>query len=523
MTDTTSAAPPPAGRREWVGLACLALPTLLVALDIGALFLALPHLSTDLHASATQQLWITDIYGFMLAGFLITMGTLGDRVGRRRLLLIGAAGFTAASVLTAFSTSPAMLILARGLLGVAGATLGPSTLALISNMFRQPRQMGIAISLWAGCQFGGAALGPVIGGFMLEHFWWGSVFLLGVPFMVLLMILGPLFLPEYRDENAARLDLVSVLMSLCAILPAIYGVKQLAAGDSGTLYVPSAAIAVGLAFGILFVRRQLSVEHPLVDLSLFRTRAFSSALSAMMLACATFAGASFMSSQYVQSVLGLTPAQAGAWQAPAGAGIAAGVLLAPVLVRRFQAATVIRAGLLVSLLGLLLMTLLTSTSGPVLVSVGVGAVAIGVGPLFALGTGLILGSAPPEKAGSAASMSETSNVFGSTMGLAILGSVGAAVYHGRIAEHSTDPTVRQTVADAVAAAHAMPDARQSAALLQHARVAFTDGMNTVAAIGAVVIAVLLVLTTLALRSGPAVDEAGSSHEDLAPDMSALER
>lgn len=181
--DTTTGTPPltRAGRREWTGLAVLALPTLLIALDIGALFLALPHLSADLDASGTQQLWITDSYGFMLAGFLITMGTLGDRIGRRKLLLIGAAAFGVASVLAAYSTSAEMLIATRALLGVAGATLGPSTLALISTMFRDERQRGVAISLWATCQFGGAALGPVIGGVMLEHFWWGSVFLLGCP------------------------------------------------------------------------------------------------------------------------------------------------------------------------------------------------------------------------------------------------------------------------------------------------------------------------------------------------------
>jgi len=270
MHDVTSTAPGlRAGRREWIGLAVLALPTLLVALDIGALFLALPHLSSDLQATSAQQLWITDSYGFMLAGFLITMGTLGDRIGRRRLLLIGAVAFTVASVLAAYSTSAEMLIVSRGLLGVAGATLSPSTLALISNMFRDDRQRGMAISLWATCQFGGAALGPVIGGLMLASFWWGSVFLLGVPVMVLLLICAPALLPEYRNPEAGRVDLASVALSLAAIVPAVYGIKELAASDADTPAVAIGAVVGGVIVGVVFARRQLTLADPLLDLRLF--------------------------------------------------------------------------------------------------------------------------------------------------------------------------------------------------------------------------------------------------------------
>jgi DHA2 family multidrug resistance protein-like MFS transporter len=210
-----------AGRREWIGLAVLALPTLLVSIDVSVLFLALPHLSEDLGADSTEQLWITDIYGFMTAGFLVTMGTLGDRIGRRRLLLIGGTLFGLASLLAAFSASPEMLIAARALMGIAGATLLPSTLALISNMFRDPKQMGMAIAVWGTCFMAGIALGPVVGGAMLDAFWWGSVFLLAVPVMAVLLVAAPLFLPEFSDPDAGRLDLVSVALSLVTILPAI--------------------------------------------------------------------------------------------------------------------------------------------------------------------------------------------------------------------------------------------------------------------------------------------------------------
>ena len=509
-THTVNGSHPRAGRREWLGLAVLALPTLLIALDIGVLFLALPHLSADLGASATQQLWIMDIYGFMLAGFLVTMGTLGDRIGRRRLLLIGGAAFGLASGMAAFSTSPEMLVAARALLGVAGATLGPSTLALISNMFRDARQRGVAISLWATCQFGGAALGPVVGGLLLERFWWGSVFLLGVPVMVLLLAVGPVLLPEYRDASAGRPDMASVALSLAAILPVVYGIKELAVHGAGT--PPMAATAIGVAVGVVFVRRQLRLADPLLDLRLFGERSFSTALSAMTLGSAALAGTSLLTSQYVQSVVGLSPAQAGLWLAPTGLGIAAGVLLVPFITQKIKPATAIVAGLALSATGLLLLSQVGSTGGLVTVVLAIAVVSFGVGPLFALGTGMVVGSAPPEKAGAAASLSETSNEFGSTLGLAIFGSVGAAVYHYQMADAipsgvpiKAAETARETVAAATAVAGQLP-APLGPELLDAASEAFTSGLNVVAAIGAVIFIALAVLTAVALRHVPPTGE-----------------
>ncbi len=217
-----------AGRREWAGLAVLALPTLLASMDLTVLHLAVPHISADLQPSGSQMLWIVDIYGFLVAGSLITMGTLGDRIGRRRLLLTGAAIFGAASVLAAFATSAEMLIATRALLGVAGATLLPSTLGLIRSIFVNPSQRALAIGLWAAIFSAGTAIGPVLGGVLLDHFWWGSVFLLGVPAMVALLVLGPIFLPEVRDPDAGRLDLLSAALSLTSVLAVIYGLKRIA-------------------------------------------------------------------------------------------------------------------------------------------------------------------------------------------------------------------------------------------------------------------------------------------------------
>src|ERR687892_1118262 len=223
----SAAETPRAGRREWIGLAVIALPCLLYSMDLTVLNVAVPHLSADLKPSSAQLLWIIDIYGFLVAGSLITMGTLGDRIGRRRLLLIGAVAFGAGSVLAAFSTSAEMLIAARALLGVAGATLAPSTLSLIFNMFHDPHQRTFAIGVWIASYSAGAVIGPVLGGLLLEFFWWGSVFLLAVPVMVLLLVLGPVLLPEFRNPEAGRIDLASAAMSLAAVLAVIFGPKQI--------------------------------------------------------------------------------------------------------------------------------------------------------------------------------------------------------------------------------------------------------------------------------------------------------
>ena len=285
-----------ATRREWVGLAVIALPCMLYSMDLTVLNLALPRLSADLRPSSSQLLWIVDIYGFLLAGSLITMGTLGDRIGRRRLLLIGAAAFGIASVFAAFSTSTETLIASRALLGVAGATLAPSTLSLIRNMFLDPAQRTTAIGIWVSSYSAGAAIGPLVGGVLLDQFWWGSVFLVGVPVMALLLIVGPALLPEFRDPEAGRLDLVSALLSLTSVLGVIYGLKRIA--EDGLAWVPVASIVAGLAIGVLFVRRQIRSANPLIDLRLFRAPAFSASLATYLFGTFIGFGAFVFIAQY---------------------------------------------------------------------------------------------------------------------------------------------------------------------------------------------------------------------------------
>ncbi|SDL41532.1 MFS transporter, DHA2 family, multidrug resistance protein [Nonomuraea maritima] len=472
--------------RAWLGLTVLMVPTLLVAMDMTTLLLALPQLSADLGATNVEQLWISDSYGLMVAGLVITMGTLGDRIGRRRLLVIGGAAFAVLSVVAALAADPLTLIVARALLGVAGATLAPSTLALITNMF-DGRQRGQAIAIWAACQFAGGALGPVLAGLLLQHFWWGSVFLAAVPAMAVLLLAGPVLLPEYRGDRAGRLDLTSVGMSLVAVLLMVYGIKQLTV--ESVPVVPAAALVVGAAVGFLFVRRQLRLQTPLLDLRLFGNRPFTAVLVALVLAGLAMAGTGLLVTQYLQSVLGFSPVASALLFMPMGVGSALGTVAAPALARRMKQTTAIVGGLVVSALGSLLLVGVDGADGLPLVMLGIAVLALGAGPLFALGTGLVMGSVPQERAGSAASMSETGNYFGGSLGFALLGVLAAVIYRSR-----TDGT-SDSLAGAIAASGHLP-AGQGAELLHTAREAFTAGLHVTAVVAAVIFAgsAVLVMT-----------------------------
>ncbi|WIY04489.1 MFS transporter [Amycolatopsis mongoliensis] len=414
-----------AGRREWIGLAVLALPTLLVSLDVFVLVLALPKLALGLHADGTEQLWIMDTYGFMVAGFMVTMGTLGDRIGRRKLLLIGAAAFGVASVAAAFSTSAGMLIAARAVLGIAGATLAPSTLALIGTLFQNPQQRAQAIGIWAGCFTVGAIIGPMVGGFLLEHFWWGSVFLLGVPAMVLLLVIGPKLLPEYRDEHAGRLDLPSVGLSLGAILPAVYGVKELA--RDGVHPVPAAALITGLAVGYVFVKRQRALRDPLVDFSLFTAKAFRTTLGGMLLFSMLGGTTMLFTAQFLQVAQHLSPVGAALGLLPGMAASTVSFLAAPALARRVKANVLIAGGVALAATGMAILAVVDPAAGPAWPALGFAVTSLGVGPMVALGTDLVVGSVPQRKAGAAASLAQTVNEFGYAFGIATVGTLGNAV------------------------------------------------------------------------------------------------
>ncbi|MBY3064829.1 MFS transporter, partial [Rhizobium laguerreae] len=265
-----------AGRREWIGVCVLSIACLIYSMDLSILFLAIPAIVADLDPSASELLWINDIYGFMVAGFLVTMGTLGDRIGRRRVLLIGAAAFGVASALAAFSTTAQQLIVSRAFLGIAGATIAPSTLSLIVNLFTNEAERNRAIGIWGTAFALGGLIGPLLGGFLLQYFHWGAVFLINIPVMFILLIAAPILLPEYKSEDGARLDLLSVLLSLATVLPIIYGFKHVAADGFDIRHL--LPIGGGLVVGWLFLRRQKTLPDPLIDLKLFALPAFTASL-----------------------------------------------------------------------------------------------------------------------------------------------------------------------------------------------------------------------------------------------------
>jgi DHA2 family multidrug resistance protein-like MFS transporter len=515
----TAGGPASAGRREWIGLAVLALANVLYVLDLTVLKFAIPAISAELEPSSAQLLWIIDIYGFLLAGSLITMGTLGDRIGRRRLLLLGAGAFGAVSVLAALSPSAETLIASRALLGIAGATLAPSTLALIFQMFPDPGQRSVAIGVWIAAFSAGGAIGPVLGGVMLELFWWGSVFLLALPVMAALLVLGPRVLPEYKDPAAGRLDLPSAAMPMVALLAVTYGLKQLVQDGVGRL--PALCILAGLAVGVAFVRRQRRLADPLLDVGLFRLRAFDAALAVNFLAIFVAIGSSLFVAQYLQLVLGLSPLEAGLWSLPSAAGFIVGSQLAPRTLGRVPPARVIAGGLVLGASGLAALTRAGAADGLASLVTGSTVISLGLAPVFGLATELVVGSVPAERAGAASGLNETGVKLGGALGIAVLGSVGAAVYRGQLADRlpaevpaGAATVARDTLGGAVAVAGRLPD-QLGGAVLQTAREAFVRGMQLGAAIAAVVALGLAVLVVVMLRDRPAASPDAPADAELA--------
>ncbi|WP_433163556.1 MFS transporter [Kribbella sp. CA-247076] len=483
-----------AGWREWGGLGLLALPTMVLGLDVTALYLVVPNLSASLNPTATETLWIMDAYGFLIAGFLITMGTLGDRIGRRRLLMIGMAAFAATSVLAAFAPSALWLIVARALLGVAGATLMPSTLSLISNMFGDVRQRALAIGLWATMFALGMAAGPVAGGALVAGFWWGAVFLIAVPIAVLVLALAPMLLPEYRSP-AGPIDLLSVGLSLVAMLPIIYTIKHAAA--HGLDLQALAAVLVGSAGAVGFVRRQLRLREPLLDLKLFTDRAFSAALSVLLIGLVGFGGVMFLVTQYLQLVEGLSPTTAGLWMGPPALAMLVGAVGAPLLAGRVSPGAVMSGTLALSLSGYAVLAV-AGVDSRLSVVAGFTSVYLGLGVIAALGTDIVVGAAPAEKSGSAAALSETVQELGIAAGVALLGSLTTVIYRSKIeAPSGLSPSAADAYTGSLSGASALTDELPVEAL-DRARIAFTSGLNTAAVVAGVAVAAaaLVCFTTL---------------------------
>jgi DHA2 family multidrug resistance protein-like MFS transporter len=504
VDEAADTVPAQAGRREWIGLAVIALPCVLYSMDLTVLNLAVPHLSADLKPSSAGLLWIVDIYGFLVAGLLITMGSIGDRIGRRRLLMIGAAAFGAASVFAAFATSAEMLIVARAVLGVAGATLAPSTLSLIRNMFHDAGQRTFAIGVWITSYSVGGAIGPLIGGIMLEHFWWGSVFLIGVPVMLLLLALGPFLLPEFRDPKAGRIDLLSVALAIAAVLGVIWGVKRVAAEGFG--FQPALAILAGLALAAVFARRQVTLADPLIDVRLFRSAPFTAALLTNLLGVFVALGIFLPFAQYLQLVEGLTPLEAGIASLPSAMAFVVGSMFAPVLLKRARVPTVLITGLLLAAVGFAILTQVGGPEALVALVVGSTVFALGLAPVITLTTDIVVGAAPPERAGAAAAMSETAVELGGALGIAVLGSIAVAIYRTGMAQAmpaevpaEAATLARDTLAAAISVAAELPS-RVGLELAMAARSVFAEALQVSAGLSAVVSVAAAIAVLLLLRN-----------------------
>ncbi|GAA2616260.1 MFS transporter [Actinomadura fulvescens] len=487
-----------AGAKEWLGLSVLLLPTVLLFLAMTVLFLATPQIAADLGPSSGQLLWINDIYGLVMAGLLVAMGTLGDRLGRRRILMFGAVAFGLASMAAAFAPDAGWLIAARAVMGVGAAAVMPSTLSLISNMFRDERQRGTAIGLWAASISVGVAIGPLVGGLLLESFWWGAALLIGVPVMALVVIAAPLLVPEYRAPQAGSPDVPSVLLSMASLLPIVYGIKEFAKHGLNTTAIATAAL--GLLLSVVFVRRQLKLANPLLDVRLFANRTFSGGLAVFLFSAIALGGVYLLFTQYLQLVAGQSPLKSGLWILPAALALVAVSMLAPKLTRRVRPAYVVAGGALFSVAGYLVLTQVEAVGLPMLI-IGFYLLYPGIAPTMALTTNLVIGSAPPEKAGAASAVNSTASDLGVSLGIAVLGSLGAAIYRSEMPD-DVPAAAADTLPGALAAAEALP-ADQAAALVDQARDAFAEGLNIAAGGAAALAALAAILAIALLRRVPA--------------------
>jgi len=495
-------------RRDWLALGLLMFPVLLVAVDNTALTFALPAITRALEPSGVHLLWIIDSYPLVLAGLLVSMGSLGDRIGRRRLLIIGSTGFAALSAATAFAPTAEWLIAGRAALGFFGAMLMPSTLSLIRNIFPEPNRRRMAVALWAAGFSGGAALGPIFGGWLVEHLWWGAVFLVAVPLMLPLLVLGRTLIPESKDPSPGKVDVPSILLSMLVMVPMVYGIKDVA--TQGPDLAGLGSMVFGAVMAVAFVRRQHRLDHPLLDMSLFRNRVFSMAISANILALFSFNGFILFLAQHLQLLEGLSPSAAGVAMIPAlAATVVSGLVVVP-LVRKVRPGYVVGAGLAFSATGYSLVTFGNHDGGPTLLLAALLILALGVGTAETISNDLILGSAPPEKSGAAAAISETGYEVGSLLGTAVLGSILTASYQHNLrlpagldgmlpgtALHNAG----ETLAGAMEAAAGLPGPLADA-VRDAAGAAFDSGVHITAAIGLVLMATAAVLAAVVLRKVP---------------------
>ncbi|MFC0861348.1 DHA2 family efflux MFS transporter permease subunit [Sphaerimonospora cavernae] len=494
--------------RKWGTLVIACLAMLMLSLDLTVLHLAVPKLTEALTPSATQMLWIVDIYGFALAALLVTMGNVGDRIGRKRLLLLGAVTFGAASAATAYAPNPELLIVARALLGIAGATIMPSTLSLVRNVFTDPKERTTAVGIWSSVTAVGFSLGPIVGGALLDHFWWGSVFLINLPVIALIFFAGLAVLPESRNPRPGRIDLVSVPLSAIGVLGLIYALKEAAAHGGAVQGRIVAAAAVGLAALVVFVVRQTRLAEPLIDVRLFRRRAFAASVGATLVAIFAMLAMSLVLAQYFQLVVGWSPLIAGLAGMPGGLAGGVGGALSGSLVHRWGRGPVVALGLILTATGFAMFSRLGVDVYYPYLLVAMIIQGVGMGFTFSVTNDTVLASVPKERAGAASAISETAQEMGGALGIAVLGSVLSSAYRGDLKLPAGLPAevvaqARDTLGGAIQAAATLPD-DAAGAVIRAAREAFVHGIHVTVLTGAAILLCLAVAALFALRGVPKV-------------------
>ncbi|GGZ62171.1 MFS transporter [Streptomyces bluensis] len=507
------------GANRWVVLVVLCASLLLVALDATVLHVAVPAVTEDLKPSGVELLWIVDVYPLVCASLLILFGTLGDRIGRRRVLLLGYGLFGVASGLAAVAENASMLIGARALLGVGGAMIMPATLSILRQVFPDRRERALAIGVWTGVAAVGAAVGPLLGGFLLEHFWWGSVFLVNIPLMIVSLPVGRLLLPESTGDRNGPWDVVGALMAAAGLFGVVLGVKRLGSGDSPFDLYTLFPLVLGAGLLAAFVRRQKRRPHPLVDLRMFARPAFSTSVGCIVLAMLALVGLELIAAQYLQLVLGLSPLQTGLRMLPLTIAAMAAGLLGAQMLRRFGPRRMVSVGFCLTAGAVVLLTVMGTQDNPALLLVGFILLGFGLETTLFGAYESMLSEAPQTQAGGAAAIGETSYQLGAGIGIALLGSVMNAAYKPGL---SGVPGVPESAS--AAAGHSLGEAYQVAgrlggspgeALRHAARDSFVHGLHMTLLVSA---ALLLLGAAMALRL-PRVMECGApaaGSTDVAP-------
>ncbi|WDN52539.1 MFS transporter [Streptomyces clavuligerus] len=477
-------------------LAVLCASLLLVAMDATILNVALPSLIEDLDPGAIAQLWIIDVYGLVLGGLLVTTGAVGDRYGRKLLFITGIMVFGVASVVAATAGTTWQLIAGRVLLGIGGAMVMPSTLSLIRNIFTDARERTRAIGIWAAVAGAGAAVGPLVGGVLVEEYGWSAAFWVNVPVVVVTVVAGVWLLPEFKDSGHDRLDYLGAVLSVVGIIALAWGIKHVAKGSPAPADV--LVLLGGLLALALFARRQLGLRDPLLDVRLFRNRAFTAAALAILMAMLAIGAALFLLSLWLQYVHGYSPSEAGLRTLPAALAMLAGALLAPWLMERTAVRTIMALGLGAVVAGFLVLALSPEPTAYGYVAVVLVALGLGDGVAMTTASSVLVSAVPAERAGQAGAVSETSYELGVGLGVALLGSIHGAVYASHMAGQPA--TAAESIGDAYELSLALGGSAGSA-VLAAGRAAFDSALTTTAFVCVGIVAVVTALVVWLVPRG----------------------